>query len=77
MDEDNYSYSSDFSSSEETDDWEMENVEVNKSKEDSSFPDNQFPVILSMGQKISAFALKVPDAPAELIKRMDVRYDFK
>ncbi|KAI6182458.1 hypothetical protein M3Y97_00382200 [Aphelenchoides bicaudatus] len=71
MDEDNYSYSSDFSSSEETDDWEMENVEVNKSKDDSSFPDNQFPVILSMGQKISAFALKVPDAPAELIKRMD------
>lgn len=72
MDDDEYSYTSDFSSSAESD-WEMENAtDADKSKDELGFPDDQFSVIVSMGQKISAFASKVPDVPSELLRRMDV-----
>jgi hypothetical protein len=72
-DEDNYSYASDFSnSSADSGDWDMETMEMNKPRDEGGFPDNQFPILVTMGQKISSFAMKVPDAPPELLRRMNV-----
>lgn len=70
MDDDEYSYSSDFSSSGDSD-WEMDNIETDKSKDHLGFPDDKFSSIVSMGQKISKFAATIPDVPLDLIKRMD------
>lgn len=74
IDEDNYSYTSDFSnSSADSNDWDMEATEMSKPKNEDGFPDNQFPIILAMGQKISKFAENASDIPPELQQKMDVR----
>lgn len=77
IDEDNYSYSSEFSNSsaESSEDWEMDNAETNK-RDELGFPDKQILALINIGQKISVFASKIRDVPSELLQRMDVRIVF-
>lgn len=74
MNDDEYSYTSDFSSSGDSD-WDMQDtVETEKSKDDEfGFADDQFSIILSMGKEIAAFAKTIQDPPPELIRRMEVK----